>query len=104
MVKFFLYFNLLNVTLQSNVWGIDGPGWFQGGADDYLFGFSDKKITGDGTYSFSQLVPKGWLNEDTIWPGNYDDEIQARFKLVSSDNAFPLNLEARSGIITGRYY
>jgi len=102
LVNFLISFNLVDFTLRSNVWGIDGPGWFQGGADDYLFGFSDQEITGSGTYSFSRIVPKGWLNEDNIL-FNRDDEIQGRFNLVSSDNAFPLNLEARSGIIRGYF-
>ena len=102
LVKLLIYFNLVDFTLQSNVWGIDGRGLFQGGAGDYLFGFSGQEITGDGTYSFSRTVPKDWLNEDHIL-FNHDDEIQGRFNLVSSDNAFPLNLEARSGIIRGHF-
>jgi hypothetical protein len=102
LVKFLISYDLVDFTLRSDVWGIDGPGWFQGGADDYLFGFSDQQITGDGTYSFSRIVPQSWLNEDNIL-FNRDDEIQGRFNLVSSDNAFPLNLSARSGTIRGYF-
>jgi len=103
LVKILIYFNLVDFTLQSNVWGIDGPGWFQGGADDYLFGFPAQEITGDGTYSFSRTVPRSWLDEDHTWFVNRRDEIQGRFNLVSSDNAFPLNLQARTNTITGLF-
>ncbi|MEG4634099.1 hypothetical protein QUB56_31785 [Microcoleus sp. AR_TQ3_B6] len=103
LVKILIYFNLVDFTLQSNVWGIDGRGLFEGGADDYLFGFSGQEITGDGTYSFSRTVPRRWLDEDNTWFLNRRDEIQGRFNLVSSDNAFPLNLEARTNTITGLF-
>jgi hypothetical protein len=103
LVKILISFDLVDFTLQSNVWGIDSPGWFQGGADDYLFGFSNQKITGDGTYSFSRTVPGRWLDEDNTWFLNRRDEIEGRFSLVSSDNAFPLNLNAKTPIITGLF-
>lgn len=99
-VRFLIEEDLVDITLQSSVWGIDG-GFF--GRNDHLFNFSDQLITGEGTYTFSTFVNRGVLNEDRGWFNN-TDEIAAKFTLTSSDPAVAgVNLTAWTNIVTGRY-
>jgi hypothetical protein len=100
LVKFLIEADFVDFTLKSTVWGID-RGYFTNG-NDHLFNFSDQIITGEGNYTFSQVVPRSALNEDRSWFDNRD-EIAASFSLTSSDNAFPLNLTAWTNTITGRF-
>jgi hypothetical protein len=100
IVKFFIEEELIDITLQGSVWGMDGG--FFGNGNDRLFNFSDKIITGEGNYTFSTFVDRRVLNEDRSWFNN-TDEIAAKFSLTSSDPAVPVNLTAWTNIVTGRY-
>jgi hypothetical protein len=100
LVKFFIQEDLVDLTLRSSVWGIDG-GIFRNG-NDHLFNFSDQIITGEGNFTFSKFVPRSVLNEDRSWFDNRD-EIAASFSLTSSDSALPVNLTAWTNTITGRF-
>src|SRR6476661_1780873 len=103
LVKFYIEEDLVDVTLQSSVWGMD-YGFWRGGDNDYLFNFSDQLITRDGTYTFSTFVDRSVLDEDTgFFQGGPTDEIAAKFNLVSSDPSLPVNLEAWTNTITGRF-
>jgi hypothetical protein len=93
--------DLIDITLQCSVWGIDGD--FSGNKNARLFNFSDRLITGEGTYTFKTSVNRGILNEDTS-PFLANDEIAAKFTLTSSDPAVArFNLTAWTNIVTGRY-
>ena len=99
-VRFLIEEDLVDITLQSSVWGIDG-GFF--GRNDHLFNFSDQLITGEGTYTFRTYVNRRVLNEDNSW-FNQGDEIAAKFSLTSSDPAVAgVNLTAWTNIVHGRY-
>jgi hypothetical protein len=91
----------LPLQLQSNIFGDDG-GFLSGGADDLLFSFTTQNITSPGTYSFSAIIPRGVLNEDNSL-FNRDDEVYSKFSLVSGTNLFPLNVQANSSLITGKF-
>jgi hypothetical protein len=99
-VRFLIQNELVDVVLQSSVWGIDGNIW--NGRNDHLFNFSDQIITGEGNYTFSTIVPRRLLNEDHSW-FNRDDEIAASISLVSSDSSFPLNIRTSTPIIRGEF-
>jgi len=99
-VRFLIEEDLVDITLQCSVWGIDG-GFF--GRNDHLFNFSDRLITGEGTYTFRTHVNRSVLNEDRSW-FNQGDEIAAKFSLTSSDPAVAgVNLTAWTNIVHGRY-
>ena len=87
----------VDLTLQSNVWGIDG--W---NGDDRLFNFYNQLITGGGNYTFSAIVPRSVLNEDDSWLDKRD-EIAAKFSFASSNSSFPANINKTTRIITGRF-
>jgi hypothetical protein len=99
-VKFLIREDLVDILLQSTVWGIDGN--LLNGGDDHLFNFSNQTITRDGTYTFSKYVPRRWLNEDHSWFNN-DDEIAASISLASSDSAFPLNKRIMTNMVRGTF-
>lgn len=89
----------LPLNLQSNLWGDDGG---LNGRDDHLFSFTTQSITAPGTYSFSAIVPRGVLNEDSSFFDNRD-EVYNRFSMISGSNLFPLDVATNSPTITGRF-
>ncbi len=99
-VRFAIQEDLVDITLQCSVWGIDG-GIFNN-RNDHLLNFSEQIITGEGNYTFSTFVNRRVLNEDHSWFDNRD-EIAAKFSLTSSDSALPVNLTAWTNTITGRF-
>jgi len=102
LVRFFIEEDLVDITLQASVWGMDG-GYF--GRNDHLFNFSDQLITREGTFTFRTFVKSKVLDEDTGWlQGGPTDEIATRFTLKSSDPALVgVNLTAWSQEVRGRY-
>jgi hypothetical protein len=89
----------LRLELQSKLWGDDGG---LAGADDLLYSFPSRNITAPGTYTFSAIVPRSVLNEDSSIFDNRD-EIYNRFSLVSRTNLNPLNISINSRTITGQF-
>jgi hypothetical protein len=87
----------LPLQLQSDIWGEDAG---FNGTDDHLFSFTSQSITGPGTYTFSAIIPRGVLNEDSSWFDNRD-ELYDRFTLTSGSNFFPVNIATNSPEITG---
>jgi hypothetical protein len=99
LVRFFIEEDLVDITLQASVWGIDSR------RNSHLFNFSDQLITGEGTYTFKTLVNSNVLDEDTgFFQDGPTDEIATKFSLISSDPAVVgVNLTAWSNIVKGRY-
>jgi hypothetical protein len=103
IARFYIEQDLVDITLQASVWGMDG-GYF--GKNGHLFNFSDQLITGEGTFTFRTSVNSNVLDEDTGWlQGGPTDEIATRFTLKSSDPALVgvNNLTVWSQIVEGRY-
>ncbi len=98
-VKFFIKEDLVDITLQASVWGIDRR------RNSHLFNFSDQLITGEGTYTFHTFVNSNKLDEDTgFFQDGPTDEIATQFRLTSSDPALVgVNLTAWTNTVTGRY-
>jgi hypothetical protein len=90
----------LILELGSSLWGIDGN-TFNGG-NDHLLSFSPQKITGDGIYTFSQVVHTSVINEDDSWL-NRDDEIAAKLDLTSKSPIFPFHTSSWTGTIYGKW-
>jgi len=89
-----------SLVLKTKALGIDGN--LFNGRNDHLFDFSDQKVTGSGTYTYSKIVPRSLLNEDRSW-FNRDDEIAARINLVSSNTFSLLNRVAMTPMIRGYF-
>jgi len=87
----------LPLELQADLWGEDAG---LNGTDDHLFSFTSQSVTRPGTYTFSAIVPRGVLNEDSSWFDN-TDEVYNRFTLTSGSNFFPVNIATNSPEITG---
>jgi len=95
--------NRSDLVLKSRVLGIDGN--IFNGYHDRLITFPDQIITKGGTYTFSAVVPRSVLNEDHSW-FNRDDEIAARFSLLSPPTDIPpylVDRTASSPIIRGYF-
>lgn len=99
LVRFFIEEDLVDITLQASVWGIDRR------RNSHLFNFSDQLITGEGTYTFKTFVNSNVLDEDTgFFQDGPTDEIATKFSLISSDPAVVgVNLTAWTNIVKGRY-
>jgi hypothetical protein len=99
LVKFFIKEDLVDITLQASVWGIDRR------SNSHIFNFSDQLITGEGTYTFHTFVNSHALDEDTgFFQDGPTDEIATQFRLTSSDPALVgVNLTAWTNTVTGRY-
>ena len=98
-VRFFIEEDLVDITLQASVWGIDRR------RNSHLFNFSDQLITGEGTYTFNTFVSSNNLDEDTgFFQDGPTDEIATQFRLISSDPALVgVNLTAWTNQVHGRY-
>ncbi len=99
LVRFFIEEDLVDITLQASVWGIDRR------RNSHLFNFSDQLITGEGTYTFKTFVNSNVLDEDTgFFQDGPTDEIATKFRLISSDPALVgVNLTAWTNEVKGRY-
>ena len=99
LVKFYIEQDFVDITLEASVWGIDRR------SNSHLFNFSDRLITGEGTYTFNTFVNSNNLDEDTgFFQDGPTDEIATQFRLISSDPAlvgFPLT--AWTNQVHGRY-
>ena len=92
----FLIAGGLGLELRSELRGEDGG---LNGTDENLFYFPSQNITSAGTYTFEATVSLGTLDED--WVGG--DEVYNSFRLVSTNNIFPLNTQLSSPIIEGSF-
>jgi hypothetical protein len=101
-VRFCIEQDFVDITLEASVWGMDG-GVF--GKNSHLFNFSNKLITGEGTYTFRTSVNSNVLDEDTgLFQGGPTDEIATKFRLTSSDPALiGVNLTAWTPEVSGRF-
>ena len=99
LVQFYIQQDFVDITLEASVWGIDRR------RNSHLFNFSDRLITGEGTYTFNTFVNSNNLDEDTgFFQDGPTDEIATQFRLISSDPAlvgFPLT--AWTNQVHGRY-
>jgi hypothetical protein len=98
-LKFLVNHDIVDLTLQSTLWGIDG-GFNR---NDHLFNFPNYEITREGYYTINKQVSRSLLNEDRSWFDNRD-EIRATIKVTSSNSAFPVNKETWTPIVTGYFY
>ena len=62
LLKSYIEQDFVDITLQASVWGMDG-GIF--GKNSHIFNFSDRLITGEGTFTFKTFVNSNVLDEDT---------------------------------------
>jgi hypothetical protein len=99
IVRFYIEQDLVDITLEASVWGIDRR------SNSHLFNFSDQLITGARTYTFHTFVNSNDLDEDTgVFQDGPTDEIATKFTLTSSDPALVgVNLTAWTNIVRGRY-
>jgi len=99
LVRFFIQEDLVDITLQASVWGIDRR------SNSHIFNFSDQLITGEGTYTFHTFVNSHDFDEDTgFFQDGPTDEIATQFRLTSSDPALVgVNLTAGSNTVRGRF-
>jgi hypothetical protein len=99
LVRFVIEEDLVDITLQASVWGIDRR------SKSHIFNFSDQLITGEGTYTFHTFVNSHDFDEDTgFFQDGPTDEIATQFRLISSDPAVVgVNLTALSNEVWGRY-
>jgi hypothetical protein len=98
-LKFLIEEELIDIVLQSSTWGMDRQ-FREGKRDDLLFYSPDQIITGDGTYTFSTVVPRSRLNEDSALI-NRRDEISTSISLVSFD--MPLNIQIMTPVYFGYF-
>ena len=90
---------LVNVKLESKLWGSDF-GEPRLGGDDQLLTFPTANITRSATYTFSKVVSGTSLNEDSYLGDR--DEIYNQFKLTSQIPGF-ISKTRNSPIVTGFY-
>ena len=86
----------LRILLKCKLRG-DDSGF--NGSDDDLFEFPAQTVAADGMFTFQGTVSRGTLDEDST--GN--DEIYAQFTLQSTEQSFPLVVQANSPIISGDF-
>lgn len=66
--------------------------------DNNQFNFDPQLVTASNTVTFARRLPESILDED---PAPTDgDELYARFRLVSLEPIFPLNIERDSGEVS----
>jgi len=101
LLKSYIEQDFVDITLQASVWGMDG-GIF--GKNSHIFNFSDRLITGEGTFTFKTFVNSNVLDEDTgLFQGGPTDEIATKFRLISSEPLVGVNLTAWTNEVQGRY-
>lgn len=71
---------------------------FNGGDDD-LYLYPRKTLTAGGVYTFAKTLSRNTLDEDSIG----EDEVYARFRLVSTEPSFPVNITKESAVISGDF-
>ena len=81
--------NLLGLSLELSC-ALRGADIF----DNTQFNFEPQIVTGSNTHTFARRLPKSVLNEDSL-PGD-GDELYARYRLVSVEPIFPVNIERDS--------
>jgi hypothetical protein len=91
---------VVSVELKSNLWGYDGGDFLLGG-DDNLFSFPTRKMTKSATYTFSAVVARSVLNEDSFLFN--PDEIYNKFSLVSNNTTKVPYRARNSPIIEGDF-
>ena len=85
----------LRLSLRCQLWGEDG---FFNGSDDLQFIFPLQTVSGNNTFTFAQRLSRSILDEDLG-----GDEIYAKFHLFSREQAFPLDVQTRSGTVSGQF-
>ena len=68
--------------------------------DNNLFNFEFQDVTGANSFTFARRLPRSILDEDSPLQ---DDEIYARFRLVSLEPIFPLDITRNSSVVTGSF-
>jgi hypothetical protein len=68
--------------------------------DNNLFNFEFQDVPGTNSFTFARRLPRSILDEDSPLQ---DDEIYARFRLVSLEPIFPLDLQRDSSVVTGSF-
>ncbi|OQX05436.1 MAG: hypothetical protein BWK73_33630 [Thiothrix lacustris] len=92
----FLVSGGLNLKMKCKLVGSDAGA---NGPDDDLYLFPAKTIIKDDVVTFSAIMSKSVLDEDSI--GN--DEVYANFCLISGDPIFPLSISVNSPEISGDF-
>jgi hypothetical protein len=66
--------------------------------DDDQFTFDPQPVTGSNTFTFARRLPQSTLDEDSAPTDG--DELYVRFRLVSLEPTFPLDIERDSGEVS----